>query len=237
MQNGINVVSFKSQPAPVTQKEKKGNALSRFAVDLGIGGVAGGIIGYTARPWQQDGKLTDEFVGSVGSVVDNLMDNIKKQDPTQEKVCDLSKKIFKLDLKKGMSEEALIDVIEKNAEIFDMGNVEKSELRKKISEEIKKSGSMDDFIEFYTNEKNRIKEMVTNIFSDVKKGKLKSLPENADQASKDACKYLDDAIKGLKKSSAAKCAVIGAAAMAISGLITDLAIKKAIAKKEAKQQV
>ena len=167
MQNGINVVSFKSQPAPVTQKEKKGNALSRFAVDLGIGGVAGGIIGYTAKPWQQDGKLTDEFVGSV---VDNLMDNIKKQDPTQEKVCDLSKKIFKLDLKKGMSEEALIDVIEKNAEIFDLGNVEKSELRKKISEENKTSGSMDEFIEFYTNEKNKIKEVVTDIFSDVKKG-------------------------------------------------------------------
>lgn len=234
MQNGINVVSFKSQPDPVTQKEKKGNALSRFAVDLGIGGVAGGIIGYTARPWQQDGKLTDEFVGSV---VDNLLDNIKKQVPTEEKVCDLSKKIFKLDLKKGMSEEALIDVIEKNAEIFDMGNVEKSELRKKISEEIKKSGSVDDFIEKYFILMRKIKKIVTNFFSDVKKGKLKSLPENADQARKDACKYLDDAIKGLKKSSAAKCAVIGAAAMAISGLITDLAIKKAIAKKEAKQQV
>lgn len=223
MSNGINNVTFNAQPTPVAKNERKNRILPALATDIGIGGVTGGLIGLTSRPWQQNGQLTDEFVGTVmNDIADKLI-------PDAPKDINLGK-YFGLNIKEGMSKEALIDVIEKNAEAFGYKDIDKTELRKVLENEFKEAGAVDDFIKNVESTKKIGKDAVTKAFSDVKKGTLRQI-ENATEDQKSIQKFLKDTIKKMKTSAALSWAVIGAIAMAGTGLIVNLIARKAQAKK------
>lgn len=223
MSNGINNVTFNAQPTPVAKNERKNRILPALATDLGIGGVTGGLIGLTSKPWQQNGQLTDEFVGTI---MNDIADKLIPDAPNDINLG----KFFSLNIKEGMSKEALMDVIEKNAETFGYKDIDKTELRKVLENEFKEAGAVDDFIKNVESTKKIGKDAVTKAFSDVKKGTLRQI-ENATEDQKSIQKFLKDAIKKMKTNAALSWAVIGAVAMAGTGLIVNLIARKAQAKK------
>lgn len=225
MSNGINNVTFNAQPTPVAKNERKNRILPAFATDIAIGGVTGGLIGLTSRPWQQNGQLTDEFVGSI---INDIADKLVPDAPRDINLG----KFFSLNIPKDISKEALIDLIEKNAETFGYKDIDKTKLRKVLENEFKEASAVDDFIKDFESTKKIGKDTVTKAFSDVKKGTLRQI-ENATEDQKNIQKFLKDTIKKMKINSALSWAVIGAVAMAGSGLIVNLFARRAQAKKNA----
>lgn len=231
MEAGINSIAFGAQQATqVAKKENKNSAFPTLVMDLGLGALAGGIVGNTSRPWQLNGQITDEFVSTFAENVKDL-ESVKKK-PDTVKYFDEIKGLFNLNLRKGMSEEALIELLEKQPGLLNLENIEKSDLKNKIKEEIQKAGGAEKFVDEKLQRKSDLKGIMTDFFADVKKGKLKSLDKEAELVQKESYGVLEKQLKNMRRASIAKWAAIGAVAMAVSGALTDSLMRKNKAKKQ-----
>lgn len=228
MGSGINNITFNAKPAPEIRQDKKNNRLSTLAMDLGLGAVAGGLIGYTSKPWQVNGQLTDEFIGSV---MEDLIDLKIKKEPESKELWEVAKTLLKLDVKNGLSEEAMLEVLEKNADVLNLENVKNPLLRDNLKEEMKNIEGFNDIIEAFSEKMNKLKESIVANFSDIKKGELKPLGEKSVTAKTDAYNILENKIKSIKKGSAIRWAIVGSLAMAVGGFLTDLIMNKVNSKK------
>lgn len=220
----INNTAFRAQAlAETTQENKKNSNIVPLTIaGAGIGAVGGGISGYYSKPWLKNGELSDKFTKeALNSMLE--ISNQHSTNPKKKTILEIGKEILNLDLKSKNAAETVTNIIEKNKELFGCENLDREALLAKIKEKLEQEG--DELFNSLEEIKVKCKEEINYMFSDIKKGQLVSLEENAPKQAVETTNAIENLIKTFKKNAAIKWAAISAGVLAATGLIIGLATK------------
>lgn len=201
---------------------RKSKVLPLALAGVGIGAVSGGLYGFKSNPWIKSGELTDTFVTTAGN---KIIDEQITRNTDLKDILKSLKGILNLNIKKDISEENLIKLLENNAEIFEIKPQEGEALTDAVKGFIKKEGGKDNIVDSIFKTKEMFTDSIKEFF-DLEKSKLKPLKLDADLDDKKTFGFLEETIKDFNKKAAVKWAAIGAAALAVVGVCVGLLANK-----------
>lgn len=123
----------------------------------------------------------------------------------------------KMNISNDMSEEALVKVMKKNAEIFDIVPKDGQSLDDVVKLAIEEEGGYKKIAEYFSELSDMARKTINSSF-DLKKGLLKEIPKNCTDASHDTFNVLHKTMKDFQMKAAGKWAAIGAGALGVIGL-------------------
>lgn len=205
------MISARNEMSDVSQKKSK--TLPYSLMGIGLGGISGALYGYCSKSWLKSGDLSDKFVRE--SCIKILDDQIK-QNYSAKDYCEKLKALLTLNIKKDISEEKLIKLLEKNADSLGIKPKNGETLSEAVRTFIKNNGGKDNFIEFVSNEQKKVAIDLKKYFN--LKSKLKPLESNSEEIDRRIVDILKDTIKDFNKKAAIKWSAILAGILGIVGL-------------------
>ena len=154
--------------------------------------------------------LEKELLENECESVDDL---IKSTNDYYKKFANLAK----MDISKDMSEEALVKVLKKNAEFFEIVPKAGQTLDDAVKVAIEEAGGSKKLIEHLAELPEVARKAINSSF-DLKKGLLKEIPERCTDASHDTFNVLKKTMSDMQLKAAGKWAAIGAGALGVIGL-------------------
>lgn len=197
------------------QQKKSNNSVPGAIAGVGIGAAGGALGGYKlVKPWLENGKLSDSFVRSS---MNNTFDLLSAKSEEKE-IIKLAKEIFNLSGKTEIAEKDLFNLFKNNAKAFKIEKMDDEAISATVKKLIKKNGDAKNVIKSLKKFSKLENLNLGDMFSDIKKGTLKPVAENAPELNKQIVEMLENSIKNLKKNAALKWAGIGAVAVGLLGL-------------------